>query len=113
MGLGYIALGQRLNTLSGGVQRRRLATLHADKGDDYPGCHRFLRVRRIIDRIARRGVESSVRLGRYRWVVERTLAWLSRYRRLTIRYGRRLDIHQALTTLACALICWNYVQRTL
>ncbi len=70
-------------------------------------------LRRIIDRIARRGVESSVRLGRYRWVVERTLAWLSRYRRLTIRYGRRLDIHQAFTTLACALICWNYVQRTL
>lgn len=68
---------------------------------------------RIIDRIARRGVESSDRLGRYRWVVERTLAWLSRYRRLTIRYERRLDIHQAFTTLACALICWNYLQRTL
>jgi transposase len=70
-------------------------------------------VRRIIDRIARRGVESSVRLGRYRWVVERTLAWLSRYRRLTIRYERRLDIHQAFTMLACGLICWNYLQHTL
>jgi hypothetical protein len=46
-------------------------------------------------------------------VVERTLAWLSRYRRLTIRYERRLDIHQAFTTLACGLICWNYLQRTL
>jgi len=27
-------------------------------------------------------------LGRHRWVVERTLAWLNRDRRLTIRYER-------------------------
>ncbi len=96
-----------------GRPRRRPDKLHADKGYDYPGCHLLLRLRRIIDRIARRGVESSVRLGRYRWVVQRTLAWLSRYRRLTIRYERRLDIHQAFTTLACSLICWNYLQRRL
>jgi transposase len=37
-------------------------------------------------RIARKGIDSSERLGRHRWVVERTLAWLNQYRRLTIRY---------------------------
>lgn len=73
----------------------------------------LLRLRRIIDRIAPYGVESSTRLGRYRWVVERTLAWLSRYRRLTIRYELRLDLHQAFTTLAYTLICRGYLQRTL
>ena len=31
----------------------------------------------------------SDRLGRHRWVVERTLAWLARFRRLTIRHERR------------------------
>ena len=40
-----------------------------------------------------------------RWVVERTLAWLNRFRRLAIRYERRADIHEALVTLGCALIC--------
>ena len=62
-------------------------------------------------RIARKRIDSSERLGRHRWVVERTLAWLSQFRRLTIRYERRLDIHQAFTTLGCALICSQYPRR--
>jgi hypothetical protein len=32
-------------------------------------------------------------------VVERTLAWLSKYRRLTIRFERRDDIHEAFLHL--------------
>jgi hypothetical protein len=45
------------------------------------------------------------RLGRYRWVVERTGAGLNRYRWLKVRYERRDDIHQAFLELGCALIC--------
>jgi hypothetical protein len=30
---------------------------------------------------------------------------LKRYRRLAVRYERREDIHQALLTLACCLVC--------
>ena len=45
--------------------------LHADKGYDFPTCRQILRRRGIIPRIARRGVESSQRLGRQRWKVER------------------------------------------
>ncbi len=56
--------------------RRRPAKLHADKGYDFAHCRRALRQRAIIPWIARRSVESSERLGRYRWVVERTLAWV-------------------------------------
>jgi IS5 family transposase len=84
---------------------------HADKGYDYPRCRRALRARGILRRIARRGVESSERLRGYRWVVERTLSWLNRFRRLKVRYERRADIHEAFLTLGCALICWNAVQR--
>ena len=65
---------------------------------------------RSPDRAARGG-ERRERLGRHRWVVERTLAWLARFRRLTVRYERRADIHLALTTLACAVICLRQARR--
>ena len=95
-----------------GRPRKRPEKLHADKGYDFPRCRKALRKRGIKARIARRGIESSERLGRYRWVVERTLSsWLNRFRRLKVRYERRGDVHQAFLELGCALICWRYVQR--
>src|SRR3712207_2829390 len=59
-----------------GHPRRRPVKLHADKGYDNPRVRRYLRRRGITARIARRGIESSERLGRHRWVVERTNGWL-------------------------------------
>ena len=88
-----------------GRPRRRPVKPHADKGYDFPSCRQALRRRGISPRIARRGVESSQRLGRHRWKVERSLAWLQANRRLTVRYERRADILTALLQLACALIC--------
>lgn len=88
-----------------GRPRSRPHKLHADKAYDYRICRLSLRLRGILARIARRGIESSQRLGRHRWVVERTLAWLAQFRRLVIRYERRDDIHLAFMTLGCALIC--------
>ena len=94
-----------------GRPRKRPAKLHADKAYDSAPLRAELRQRGITPRIARRGIESSERLGRYRWVVERTGAWLNRYRRLKVRYERRDDIHQAFLELGCALICWNFLQQ--
>jgi transposase len=94
-----------------GRPRKRPNKLHADKVYDFPRCRQALRKRGITPRIARRGIESSEKLGRYRWVVERTLSWVNRNRRLKVRYERRDDIHQAFLDLGCALICWRYVQR--
>ncbi len=94
-----------------GRPRRRLNKLHADKAYDHRRCRRECRSRGIVPRIARRGIESSARLGRHRWVVERTFAWLNRYRRLTVRYERRADIHLAFNTLACAMICMGQIRR--
>ena len=88
-----------------GRPRQRPAKLHADKGYDYPHCRQTLRQRGIQARIARKGQESTTRLGRYRWVAERTLAWLNQFRRLPIRYERCADLHQAFLDLGCALIC--------
>jgi transposase len=64
-----------------------------------------LRCSGIAPSIARYGISSRERLSRWRWVVERTLGWLHRFRRLCIRYERRADIHQAFLSLACILIC--------
>lgn len=94
-----------------GRPRRRPAKLHADKGYDHAFCRRACWERGIVPCIARRGIESSQRLGRHRWVVERTFAWLARFRRLTVRYERRTDIHTAFLTLGCALICWQQLRR--
>ena len=80
---------------SRGRPRKRPKKLHADKGYDSPRCREALRKRGITPRIARRGIESSEKLGRYGWVVERTLSWVNRNRRLKVRYERRDDIHQA------------------
>jgi IS5 family transposase len=88
-----------------GYRRKRPDKVHADKGYDLPRCRGFLTKRGIRARIARRGVESSEKLGRHRSVVERSLAWLARFRKLTIRYERKPEIHVAFLTLACALVC--------
>ena len=88
-----------------GRRRKRPAKLHADKGYDYRHCRQALHRRRIQVRIARQGVERADRLGRHRWVVERTLAWLHHFRRLAVRYERRDDLHQAFLDLDCALLC--------
>ena len=94
-----------------GRPRRRPGRLYADKGYDYPRCRRACRERGVVPRIARRGVDSSERLGRHRWVVERTLAWFARFRRLAVRHERRLDILLAFHLLAAGLICLRFVAR--
>ena len=95
-----------------GRPRKRPEKLHADKGYHFPFCRRALHRRRIKVRIARRGKDSSSRLGRRRWGIERTLAWLSSYRRLTVRYERRADIHEAFLQLACSLVCLGRLHRS-
>jgi transposase len=61
--------------------------LHADKAYDIPHLRRWLWGKRIGVRIARKGVDSSERLGRRRWVIERTLS--------AARPGRTHDITAA------------------
>ena len=60
--------------------------------------------------IAHRGTEHGSGLGRWRWVVERTFAWLHNYHRLRIRWECDPVVHMAFLTLACALICLRYLR---
>jgi hypothetical protein len=63
-----------------GRPRKRPLKLHGDKGYDYPVCRELCRARNITARIARKGIESSTRLGQYRYVIERCLEWTTRFR---------------------------------
>ena len=83
--------------------------VHADKGYDSQKNRDYLESLNIKPRIARRGIESSEKLGKHRWVVERTFAWLHRMRRLRIRYERLPEIHEAFLLLGCSLICCNFL----
>lgn len=42
-----------------------------------------------------------------RWVVERTLGWLSKCRALLVRYDKYAQNYLGLTQLACALYWWR------
>lgn len=90
-----------------GPRRRRPEKLRADKGYDSDELRGWLRERGIVPRIARREVESGERLGRHRWKIERTIAWLDGYRRLTIRYERDARNFLGFLSLAAALTCWK------
>lgn len=76
-----------------GRPRHRPRRLFADRGYDYDRYRRLVRARGITPKIARRGVPHGSGLGKTRWVVERTFAWLHQFKRLRIRYEIRADLH--------------------
>ncbi|MEW1913796.1 IS5 family transposase [Kitasatospora sp. NPDC085895] len=94
-----------------GPRRRRPGKFHADKTYDHRFIRSYLRRRQIEHHIARRGVESSARLGRHRWVIERTVAWLGGFRRLHRRYERKADHFAAFATIAAAIICHRRITK--
>ncbi|MFF1561793.1 transposase, partial [Streptomyces sp. NPDC058279] len=49
--------------------------------------------------------------GRRRWVIERTMSWLTGYRRLNHRYERNPRNYPAFLGLAAALCCYKRLVR--
>jgi transposase len=64
-----------------------------------------LRDRGIDPKIPKRRTEHGSGLGVYRWVVERTNAWLHSFRKLRLRTDPDGAIHKAFVSLGSALIC--------
>jgi transposase len=91
---------------------RKPKVIYADCGYGSEPHRQRLRARAIEPVIARRRTEHGSGLGKFRWVVERTHAWLHNFRRLRIRFERRTDIHEAFLKLGCALVCRNIFRRT-
>ncbi len=96
-----------------GPPKRRPSRLVADRGYDQDVYRRQIRALGVTPLIARRATEHGSGLGGWRWVVERTFAWLHQYRRLHVRYERTAETHQALLNLACCLICFKRLQHSL
>jgi putative transposase len=80
-----------------------------DKGDDHPTGHEAVATYQDVPHIRRIGEEKLEPLGQKtyparRWVVERTLAWLSKCRGLLVRYEKKAINFLGLLQLACALL---------
>ena len=109
-----LALVEAVQPVKGqsGRPRKRPAAVQGDRAyDSQPHCE-ALRRRGIQPLLAKRRVPHGSGLGKSRWVVERSFAWLHDLRRLRVRYERRADIHEALLKLACVLICHDCLLRS-
>jgi transposase len=94
-----------------GRPRRRPDHVLGDRAYDAEVIRRGLQARHIVPWLPVRGRKHGSGLGRFRWVVERTFAWLNQFRRLRVRYDKRADIHAAFLSLGYMLICWRSLQK--
>ena len=90
--------------------------LSLDKGYDNPTGHEVVEQRGSVGHIRpiredRRPKRRPGRRKARRWVVERTLAWLSKCRAILIRYDKHAVNYLGLIQLACALLWYRRVHR--
>jgi len=90
-----------------GHPRSRPDSNYADRAYDCEPARQLLRWLGIEPFLAKRRTEHGSGLGRFRWVVERTIGWLHGFHRLRVRYERYAPIHQAFLKLAACLVCFN------
>jgi len=95
-----------------GRPRQRPDCVLGVRGYDAAAIRHGLRARGILPLVAKRRTTHGSGLGRWRWVVERTFAWLNQFRRLRVRYDKRADIHEAFLSLGCVMICWHALRKT-
>jgi transposase len=96
-----------------GRPRQRHERLTADRGYDHDKYRRELRRRGIRPEVASRRTDHGSGLWAGPLGVERTFAWLHHFKRLLVRYDRRAQIHEAFLALACCLVCFRRLQRSL
>lgn len=83
-----------------------------DKGYDYPVVRELVEQWGYMAHIRSRGEEAQEqkRIPGYRarrWVVERTHSWLNRFRRLLIRWEKKVENYLAMLHFACAWITFR------
>lgn len=107
-----IPLVQGIDPVAGkvGRPRSRPDKVQGDRAYHSEPHRKILRSLGIEPVLAKRNIEHGSGLGIYRWVVERTIAWLHQFRRLKLRFEKRADIHRAFVKMGCVLICWNYLK---
>ena len=83
-----------------------------DKGYDYEAVRATLTVFGFTAHISVRGARARARKRRAgckarRWVVERAHSWLNRFRRLLVRWDKKVDNYLGFLHFACALIAFR------
>ena len=83
--------------------------LCGDKGYDYPSLRKEVVERQYIPHIRSRGEDREEKRanpqGRARrWVVEVCHSWLNRFRKILVRFEKKLATHLGLLQFACAYI---------
>jgi len=94
-----------------GRPRSRPDCVLGDRAYDAEAIRSGLRARHIVPVLGVRRTKHGSGLGQFRWVVERTFAWLNQFRRLRVRYDKRAEIHEAFLSLGCALICRHSLRK--
>ncbi len=91
--------------------RRRRQHLCLDKAYDNPTGHATVAATDYVPHIRPIGEEPPKKSRRKyparRWVVERTLAWLSKCRAILVRYDKRPENYLGLIQFACALLWYR------
>ena len=91
----------------------RISTVFADRGYDAQSSRALARRFGAEPHIHKRRQPSGSGLGKQRWPVERSNAWLLENKRLALRYDRRDFIVQALLQTACILLVAGRLAREL
>ena len=82
----------------------RIGTVFADKGYDAEANRKLCRAFAAEPQLHKRGRPHGSGLGKRRWPVERSNAWLLENRRLALRYDRQGFIIQSLLQAACLFL---------
>jgi putative transposase len=103
-----------LNAIVVAGRRPKDTTQHLclDKGYDFREVEAACQARGYTLHLLHRGEEAQAKrtIPGYRarrWVVERTHSWLNRFRRILIRWEKKLENYTAMLHLACACIAFR------
>jgi putative transposase len=96
--------------------KRNPQHLCLDKGYDNPTGHTTVQTHQYLPHIRRIGEEKFDEKKRKRhparrWVVERTLAWMSKCRGILVRYAKKSSNYLGIIQLACALLWYRRQHR--
>jgi transposase len=95
-----------------GEPRRLPEKAYGDRAFDSEPHREALRERDVEPELAKRNSEHGSGLGVYRWVVERTIAWLHGFRKMRLVTEKTAEMKFAFFNLAQALICFRFLEQS-
>jgi transposase len=109
-----------INTLDNIVIKRpsskmfkKKQNLCLDKEYDFQETKDYVIKKGYLPHIRHRGEQSITKSGKHntrrRWVVERTNSWHNRFRKLLVRYEKKLENYFALVCLGCCIVIYRRI----